>query len=155
MASLQSLRDCHCKQRVRRSADRQTRSRKAKLLSAPNPTGNDRGPQDWEIGFSKNLRIIALWGSVAAVGVLSTLVIWFVVRTSFETWQSIVQTHFLATMGLTGFGIVAFAVVVFLRNTEGPLEFEVWGLKFKGASGQAVIWAFCVVVQSLCAKLLW
>jgi hypothetical protein len=80
-------------------------------LSAPNPTGNDRGPQDWEISFSKNLRIIALWGSVAAVGVLSTLVIWFVVRTSFETWQSIVQTHFLATMGLTGFGIVAFAVV--------------------------------------------
>jgi hypothetical protein len=124
-------------------------------LSAPNPTGSDPAPQDWEASFSKNLRIIALWGSIAAVGVLSALVIWFVVRMSFETWQSIVQVHFLATMGLTGFGIVAFAVVVFLRNTEGPLEFEVWGLKFKGASGQVVIWAFCVVVLSLCAKLLW
>jgi hypothetical protein len=124
-------------------------------LSAPNLAGNDPSPQEWEARFSKSLRIIALWGSVAAVAVLSTLVIWFVVRTSFETWQSIVQSHFLATMGLTGFGIIAFAVVVFLRNTEGPLEFEVWGLKFKGASGQVVIWAFCVVVLSLCAKLLW
>ena len=124
-------------------------------MSAPNLAGNDPGPQEWEVRFSKNLRIIALWGSVAAVAVLSTLVIWFVARSNFETWQAIVQSHFLATMGLTGFVIVAFAVVVLLRNTEGPLEFEVWVLKFKGASGQAVIWAFCVVVQSLCAKLLW
>ena len=81
-------------------------------MSASNPTGNDPGPQDWEVSFSKNLRIIALWGSVAAVGILSALVIWFVVRTSFETWQNIVQAHFLATMGLTGFGIVAFAVAL-------------------------------------------
>jgi hypothetical protein len=93
------------------STDRQHTIKEGKALSAPNLAGNDPGPQEWEARFGKNLRIIALWGSVAAVAVLSTLVIWFVVRTSFETWQSIVQNHFLATMGLTGFGIVAFAVV--------------------------------------------
>ena len=55
-------------------------------------------------------------------------------------------------MGAT---ILSFALVVFLRQTEGPIEFEGLGMKFKGAAGQVVLWAFCIIVFALCAKLLW
>jgi hypothetical protein len=47
----------------------------------------------------------------------------------------------------------SFALVVFLRQTEGPIEFEGLGMKFNGA--QVVLWAFCIIVFALCAKLLW
>jgi hypothetical protein len=63
--------------------------------------------------------------------------------------------HLVGASGLTGAAIVSFAIVVFLRQTEGPIELEGLGMKFKGAAGQVVVWAFCIIVFALCAKLLW
>jgi hypothetical protein len=109
----------------------------------------------WEEKFGRALRIGAFWGSILVVGVQATLIFAFLSYWGFDPVKEIAQNHFLATVGLTGFAITSFAVVVFLRNTEGPIEFDVWGLKFRGAAGQVVLWVFCVSVLSLCAKMLW
>jgi hypothetical protein len=69
--------------------------------------------------------------------------------------KNTIEQHPLGTIGLFGMAIFSFSIVTFLRQTEGPIEFEALGMKFKGAAGQVVLWAFCVVVLSLCAKLLW
>jgi hypothetical protein len=35
--------------------------------------------------------------------------------------------------------VASFGIVTFLRQSEGPIEFEALGLKFKGAAGQLVL----------------
>ena len=57
---------------------------------------------------------------------------------NFDFWKDLIKEHFPATLGLTGAAIVSFAIVVFLRQTEGPIELEGLGIKIKGAAGQVV-----------------
>jgi hypothetical protein len=110
---------------------------------------------EWDTTYSRVLRVIAMIGAVAGCLVMSAAIILFLFSVGFEFWKDLVREHFAATMGLTGATIVSFAIVVFLRQTEGPIELEALGMKFKGAAGQVVLWAFCTVVFALCAKLLW
>lgn len=109
----------------------------------------------WDEVFSRTLRVGAMLGALAAVAILALLMLNFFLHWGFDPMKEIAQSHFLATVGLSGFAIVSFAVVVFLRNTEGPVTFNVWGLSFSGAAGQVVLWAFCTFALSLCAKMLW
>jgi hypothetical protein len=87
--------------------------------------------------------------------VMSAVIILFIFHVGFDFWKDLVKEHFPGTIGLMGATILSFALVVFLRQTEGPIEFEGLGMKFKGAAGQVVLWAFCVIVFALCAKFLW
>jgi hypothetical protein len=63
-------------------------------------------------------------------------------------WQSdISAVHFFAIFGApfqTSFAIFcALFVVLLLRFSTGPIEFELWGFKFRGASGPLVMWILC------------
>jgi hypothetical protein len=110
---------------------------------------------NWDQKLSRILRVVAVIGAFLACITCAVLVLRFFWSTDITFWQQIAREHFLASVGLTGFAITSFGVVVFLRQTDGPIEFEAWGLKFKGAAGQVVLWAFCVLTLSLCGKLLW
>ena len=110
---------------------------------------------DWDAKYSRILRAIALVGAAIATAVLAGVQLFFIYSTGMTPWQDLVRDHFAATLGLSGAGIIAFAIVVFLRQTEGPIELEALGMKFKGAAGQVVLWAFLLIVYSLCVKLLW
>jgi hypothetical protein len=79
----------------------------------------------------------------------------FIYNTGMGFWQDLIKDHFAATIGLTGAGIVSFGIVIFLRQVDGPIEFEALGMRFKGAAGQVILWAFLMIVYSLCVKLLW
>jgi len=109
----------------------------------------------WDDRFSRILRIVAMGGALLAVTVQTAVSLAFFYSLGFDPFKQIVRDHFLSTIGLVGYAIASFAVVVFLRNAEGPIEFEIWGLKFKGAAGQVVLWAFCVCVLSLCSRAMW
>ena len=58
-------------------------------------------------------------------------------------------------IGLPAAAAGAFLVVMLLRNTEGPLEFEGLGFKFKGASGPVILWALCFLVIASVIRMLW
>jgi hypothetical protein len=79
----------------------------------------------------------------------------FLYHTGFEPWQTILLEHFAGTICLLGAAAISFTTVVFLRQSEGPIEFDALGLKFRGAAGQFVLWTFGVIVLSLCGKMLW
>jgi multisubunit Na+/H+ antiporter MnhB subunit len=112
-------------------------------------------PSDWETRYGRMLRTIGLIISVAVVVLVCTVLVLLLLHTGFDFWQDDLKEHFLGTLGLIGLIVVAFGTVTFLRQSEGPIEFEALGMKFKGAAGQVVLWAFCLIVLSLCAKLLW
>jgi hypothetical protein len=67
----------------------------------------------------------------------------------------LLRDHFAAIAGLPGAVMVAFALVVFLRQTDGPVEFEGLGFKFKGASGQVIMWAVCFLSMAVAIKMCW
>ncbi len=67
----------------------------------------------------------------------------------------IAKAHFAATVGLPGAALVAMAVVLFLEFNAGPIQFEVIGFKFRGASGPVILWAFCFLAVAAAIKLLW
>lgn len=73
----------------------------------------------------------------------------------FPTWQALIAEHFQAMIGLPGCALVAFAVVVLLRQVDGAIEFEGLGFKFKGTSGQVAMWAACLLALAGALKLLW
>jgi hypothetical protein len=110
---------------------------------------------EWDTKYSRILRVIAMISAIIACIVMGVVIILFIYHVGFDFWADLVKEHFAATLGLTGAAIVSFAIVVFLRQTEGPIELEGLGMKFKGAAGQVVLWAFCIIVFALCARLLW
>src|SRR5215207_2415901 len=112
-------------------------------------------PEDWYVRFDRRIGLIAMAAAILVgifVTVIGTLLLW---HTGFAFWQDVIKEHFLGSIGLVGISCLAFGIVIFLRQTEGPIEFEAMGMKFRGAAGQVILWAFCVIVLSLCAKLLW
>ncbi len=52
--------------------------------------------------------------------------------------SKVILEHFPATFGLPLAAGGAFILVVLLRHTQGPIEFEGLGFKFRGASGPVV-----------------
>lgn len=112
-------------------------------------------PDEWDVKFNRVLKCIGLASAVLAAGTMAVLEIQFFRHTGFEPWLKIAQEHFLASVALSGFALVSFGIVIVLRQIEGPIEFEAWGMKFRGAAGQVVLWVICVVSLSLCAKMLW
>ena len=57
-------------------------------------------------------------------------------RANFGFEQDILKAHYAAIVGLPAGAAVSFILVVLLRQTEGPIEFEGLTFKFQGASGQ-------------------
>jgi len=72
-----------------------------------------------------------------------------------DKYISIVFDHFAATIGLPLSGLASLSLVLFLKYSTGPLEFEGLGFKFKGASGPVVLWVLCFLSIAGAIKLLW
>ena len=98
---------------------------------------------------------LALAVGTAIVGGLIYIYVIFVVAFEFGFWQVILAGHFPAVVGLPSAAALSFALVVFLRQTDGPIEFEGLGFKFKGAAGQVVMWIMCFLAIAGAIKLVW
>jgi hypothetical protein len=92
------------------------------------------------------VRRAAFWFAlVVAVLTVGFHVLWLVVirPTAFEYSGDVLKNHYAGIIGLPASAVVSFIVVVFLRQTEGPIEIEGSGFKLiKGATGPVILWAF-------------
>ena len=95
--------------------------------------------------------------TVIAVSVFSIIVIVFMMRKGFYStyYSDIAQKHFAATVGLPMAAAASLFIVLVLRATSGPLEFEGIGFKFRGASGPIVLWLLCFLGIAAALKMLW
>ena len=110
-----------------------------------------------ENAAERQIRKTAFWlatSAVLAVAAVFGFTI-IVIAREFIYWQEVLRDHFAAIIGLPGAAAVAFALVVFLRQTDGPIEFEGLGLKFKGAAGQLLMWVVCFLSMAAAIKLCW
>ena len=100
---------------------------------------------------------IATFSAIATVIASAFLfVLWLVTDWTQPYWSKLVEEHFAAIIGLPMAALASFVIVVFLKQTnEQPIEFEGLGFKFKGPSGEVVLWLMCFIGITLAIKLLW
>jgi hypothetical protein len=115
------------------------------------------GPELSATSHERQRRAAALFFAIAVVISAAAVFAYtiMVVAVQFRYWEILLRDHFAAIIGLPGAAAVAFAIVVFLRQTDGPIEFEGVGFKFKGAAGQVVMWVLCFLAIAAAIKLCW
>jgi hypothetical protein len=105
----------------------------------------------------------ATWLALAGLAVIAVPTVLLVITFGRElgTWiwteeaGDILIGKFQVVVGLPAAAIAAFVVVAFLRQTAGPIEFEGFGFKFRGAAGQVILWLICFLAIAAAIKWLW
>jgi len=106
----------------------------------------------------RRLKMVTFWMVIAGTGLASAA---FLVSTlqlllfERDIALDIITQHFAATVGLPFAAIAALVLVIVLEASSGPVEFEALGFRFKGASGQVVLWIAVFLAITLAIKLLW
>lgn len=72
-----------------------------------------------------------------------------------DLWIPIAKEHFAAVVGLPTAALGSLCIVLVLRISVGPLEFEAVGFKFKGAAAPIVFWLLCFLAMTAAIKMLW
>lgn len=70
-------------------------------------------------------------------------------------FRKIVDEHVRAVVGVPMAAVSAFLVVFILESRAGTIEFEIFKVKFRGASGPVVLWVFTFLSFVLGIWLLW
>jgi hypothetical protein len=72
-----------------------------------------------------------------------------------EFAKNLLRDRFPAVVGLPFAAALSLVLVIVLRSTSGPIEFEAFGLKFKGAAGPIIFWVITFLSVSAAIKMLW
>jgi hypothetical protein len=101
---------------------------------------------------------LSFWLSLAGIFVFIIFVGLVISRSilSDSDWLiNIIKGHFAATVGLPLAMVAAIVIVSLFKLTFGPIELEIIGFKFKGASGQVILWIVVFLSMASAIKLLW
>jgi hypothetical protein len=104
------------------------------------------------------LRQVAPWiatvglgiGAVAALGLIL-----YVFVSDPSAYKTLLNAQVRAIVGIPLAALSAFSVVFVFEATSGRIEFEIGPLKFRGASGPAVIWVFAFMAIVGAIVMLW
>jgi len=111
-----------------------------------------------ELCYSPLLKKLILLVTVFGAGIVGVSYVSFII---YWTWQKegwvkdIVKEHFAATIGLPLAGVAAYLLVSVLEYSYGKIEIEIWGLKFRGATGPVILWILCFFVIAISIRMLW
>lgn len=116
-------------------------------------TGPSESPKTGNLLASRTAYVFAGFIAVMAAVIFSAAIydVFFVLPER----GAILKDHFAAIIGMPVAAAFAFLIVVFLRQTEGPIEFKGLGFDFQGASGQVAMWVVCFLAIAGALKLLW
>ena len=113
------------------------------------------GSTEYEEG-SELLRRVMGWTIVIAG---TGFVVWFGGAIFFGSLRSVVfgmaQQHYATVVGLPCSGLGALFIVLLLRNVAGAIQFKVFGLELKGASGPIIMWILCFLALTLAMVKTW
>ena len=108
------------------------------------------------------LRRVAGWAAILGSSLLGAYFFAFLIYHSIRptssagSWFiSTIDRHYAATIAVPLSAIAALCVVLALKATTGPIEFEALGFKFRGASGPLVFWLICFLAMVWAVWLLW
>jgi hypothetical protein len=119
--------------------------------------GHAPTPETELAASEQQFRKVAIWILLVMMIVICASVFYAFARYSKvdQFWVPIAKEHFSAVVGLPMAALAALCIVLILRISSGPIEFEAWGLKFKGASAPIVFWLLCYLVITVSIKMVW
>lgn len=77
-------------------------------------------------------------GALALFAAIFAVYVW--PRPDNSLLSEIVHGHFKAVVGLPMAAAASFVIVWVLSVSQGRIEFEAWGVKFRGAAGPVAFW---------------
>ena len=88
---------------------------------------------------------------------MTTFFFWIIAKRGIDesAWLEITKAHFAAVVGLPAAAVGALFLVLVLRMADGPIEFELGAMKFKGAAAPIVFWLLCFFVIATAIKTVW
>jgi len=97
------------------------------------------------------------WVAAALITLFSIYIFGIMAKRGYDSqaWLPIAQKHFAAVIGLPMAAIASLFIVLVLEYVSGKIEFEMMGLKFKGAAGQIIFWIICFLSIVSSIRLLW
>ena len=97
------------------------------------------------------------WVAATLIVLFSIYIFYIMAQRGYESkvWLPIAQKHFAVVVGLPMAAIASLFIVLVLEYVSGKIEFEILGIKFKGAAGQIIFWLLCFMSIVLSIKLLW
>lgn len=104
------------------------------------------------------LRIVVILVAMVGTVFVGAIFLFFLGRdiVNAEPWMmELFRAHPAAVLGLPTGALAALCIVLFLEAKAGRIEFEGFGLKFRGASGEIILWVICFVAIVTAIKLLW
>lgn len=129
--------------------------------STPQPEA-DSHRKNAAITLDASLRKWVTWFGVTGTGLLGTYFFGFLIYQTVwgesdpTSWLvKLTNNHYAALVGTPMSAVTAFCIVSLLEVTSGPIEFEAFGFKFRGASGPIVLWVFCFLSIVAAFHLLW
>lgn len=110
-----------------------------------------------QMNWENNLRKILSWSIVLGVFTFAAI---FFARIAYlaiteEYFKEIGLKHFPSIVGVPAAAIASILIVLTLRTVAGPLEFKIFGLEFKGASGPTAFWILCFLAICAAIRLTW
>jgi membrane protein CcdC involved in cytochrome C biogenesis len=105
----------------------------------------------------RKAQLFMRWGSVLALAAIGAVFFVLFVWSSLydRRFNDTLYEHLAAAIGVPLATLTALALVLALEQVSGDIELEVWGIKFKGASGPIVMWAICFITLISGIKALW
>jgi hypothetical protein len=97
-----------------------------------------------------------VWGAASVLGLVlaAFITIWMI--GFYNVWEpQLIEDHFAAVVGLPAAALAASCIILVFRQTAGPIEFELLGLKLRGAAGPVVLWTLCFLAIAASIKMLW
>jgi ABC-type proline/glycine betaine transport system permease subunit len=98
------------------------------------------------------LAIVSALCVAAGAGIPIALAVW-----RQEPWLlKQYEEHFAAVVGMPACALLAFLLVVLLEARYDRVEIEFFGIvRFRGAAGPIILWAFCFFIMACGVKMLW
>ena len=108
------------------------------------------------------IRKVASWIAIFGTSIFAGYFFGFLIYqsavgpASATSWfTKVLEAQFAACVGVPLSAISAACIVLLLKATTGPIEFEALGFKFRGASGPIVLWLFCFLAIIAGVRMLW
>lgn len=105
-----------------------------------------------------SLKRTAQWLAIAGLSIGSVAALFAILYAFFSDYalfKNVLGEHVRAIVGIPMAAVSSFCVVIILESRSGRIEFEVAGVKFRGASGPVVLWIFGFITFTLAIRLLW
>ena len=100
-------------------------------------------------------KLFSVIGAVVALAFLAALAGLVISEWNNPEVHQLVVDQFRVIVALPAAGLFAFLVISAFQVGAGPIEVDIFGLKFKGAGGPAIMWVIAFLACVMGIQLLW